>query len=169
MKRRGLIILICNSKWTEWYLHGNSDGVIFGLIAQYTSYFWLLMLGSTAVVLVKNDVLLLASNGNFKNWFSQMYLIKAWLSVKTGNDQKPRYTSCMVIELNSFKIFPFLPHGYHIPQFKKIAIPAWFSHPTISKFCQLFTMKFFRIGYLILPIYFFEICGNYVNYNYYCL
>ena len=63
MKKRGLIILICNSKWIEWYLHANSDGVIFGLIAQHTSYFWLLMLGAAAVVPVKNDVLLLVSNG----------------------------------------------------------------------------------------------------------
>ena len=54
--------------------------------------------------------------------------------------------SCMVIELNNFKILSSLLHGYHIPQLQNIAIPPWLSHLTISKFFQPFNMEFFRIG-----------------------
>ena len=48
--------------------------------------------------------------------------------------QKPRCSSCRVIETHNFKILPFFLHGYHTSQLKNIAIPAMFSHPTISKF-----------------------------------
>ena len=55
-----------------------------------------------------------------------MYLVKAWLSVKIGNDQKPSYSSwmVMVIEFHNFKYLSSLPHGYHNPQLQSIAIPA---------------------------------------------
>ena len=33
------------SRLIEWYLHADSDGIIFGLIAQYALYLWHLMLG----------------------------------------------------------------------------------------------------------------------------
>ena len=33
------------SRLIQWYLHTDSDGIIFGLIAQYTSCLWHLMLG----------------------------------------------------------------------------------------------------------------------------
>ena len=70
------------------------------------------------------DVLFLVPSG--KIGFPMCYLIKVWLSVKIGNDQKPRYSSCiivMVMELHFFKILPSLLHGYHgilIPQFQNL-------------------------------------------------
>ena len=60
------------------------------------------------------------------NWFSEMSLVKAWLSVKIGNDQKPRYSSCMVmvIEFRRFIYLSTLTHCYHTPLVQSIAIPA---------------------------------------------
>ena len=83
----------------------------------------------TAVLLVKNDVLLLVPTGNVLELpFSKCFLIKAWLGVKRlfpvwcntrkniGKDQKPRCSSCMAIESHNLKILEFLLYGYHIPQ-----------------------------------------------------
>ena len=41
-----------------------------------------------------------------------------------GNDQKPRCSSCIVIETHSFKILTFFLHGYHTAQLENIAISA---------------------------------------------
>ena len=102
-----------------------------------------------------------------------MFLMKAWLSMEIGNNQKPRYS------------YLLHGHGYQIPQFQKfchlsymvIITPSFkvllsllsLSHPTISKFVQPFTMEFFRIcnPFLFFILFFLEI-GRYVNYNYYC-
>ena len=60
-----------------------------------------------------------------------------------GNNQKPRSSSCMVIEPHNFEILPFRPNGYLIPIFLNIAIPAITDfHPTISKFYQPSTWNF---------------------------
>ena len=63
-----------------------------------------------------------------------------------------RCSSCIVIENQNFKIFPFLPHGYHTPQLENIAILMLLSHPTISKFYHHVTWNFFG---LVIPLRFF--------------
>ena len=37
------------------------------------------------------------------------------------NDQKPRFSFCIVTEPHNFKTLSFLQHGYHTPQHKNIA------------------------------------------------
>ena len=134
--------------WADWfndiYMLIVMDNFWF-LTAQYTSYLWHLMLVVHCSCTCQEWCFASSSyRKNFRNWFSQAFLRKAWWSVKIGNGQKPRYSSYMVTKLKNFKILPSFLHGYHIPQFQNIAIPAWFSHPTISKFYQPFTMEFFQ-------------------------
>ena len=62
------------------------------------------------------------------------------------------YLSCMVIELRNFKIFPSPPHDYHTSKLQNIAIPAWLSHPTISKFYRPCTWNLFGLA---IPLNFF--------------
>ena len=101
----------------------------------------------------------------FRNWFSQMYLIKAWLSVKSRDDQKPRYSSCMVmvIEFHNFKILSSLLHGYHIPQLQSIAILYGFFILQFQNFTNFLPWNFF--GFVIPPFIFYfsflEIGRNY--------
>ena len=59
------------------------------------------------------------------------------------NDQKPRCSSCIVIEPHNFKIMLFLLHGYHIPQLKNIAIPAIPSSLQNFKILPTCHMEFF--------------------------
>ena len=91
-----------------------------------------------------------------------MFLIKAWLSVKIGNDQKPRYSSCMVmvIELSNFKILSFLLHVCYIPQLQSIAIPAMAFSP--NNFTNLSPWGFFGLEVIIIII-FLEIGWNYMS------
>ena len=115
------------SRLTEWYLDANSDGITFFFNCQYTLYLWNLMLGVHCSWTCEEWCFASSAlRKYFRNWFSQIFLIKAWLSVKIRNDQKPRYSSCMimVIEFHNFKILSSVLHGYHIPQFQSIAIPA---------------------------------------------
>ena len=97
-----------------------------------------------------------------------MFLIKSWLSVKIGKDQKLRYSLCMVmvIEFHNFKILSSLLHGYHIPQLQSIAIPymAFLSHN--FKILPTFTMESFRIGnpsFYFFIIIFLEIGRKYIS------
>ena len=68
--------------------------------------------------------------------------------MKIGNKQKLRYFPCMVmiIKFHNFKIFSPLLHGYISHNFKALLSVLQFSHSTISKFYQPFTIKiFFRL------------------------
>ena len=71
-----------SSRLTEWFLYADSDSIIFGLTTNLLCIFdicWVF----TAVVLVKNDVLLLVPTGKvLEIGFSKCFLIKVWLSVK---------------------------------------------------------------------------------------
>ena len=86
----------------------------------------------TAVVLVKNVLFVVLTWKVLELGFPECFLIRAWLSVdgffsfqkNMGNDQKPRYSSCMAIEPHNFKILAFLLYGYHSLQLKNIAIHA---------------------------------------------
>ena len=68
-----------SSRLTEWFLHGDSDWIIFCLTTSLlciSENCWM----STAVVLVKNDILLIVATGmvlelDFLKWF----LIKAYI------------------------------------------------------------------------------------------
>ena len=51
-----------SSRLTEWFLHGESDGIVFGLTSSLLCIFDICWV-STEVVLAKNDVLLLVSTG----------------------------------------------------------------------------------------------------------
>ena len=65
------------SRLIEWYLHADSDGIIFVLIVQYSSYIWRLMLE----------------------------VHKMWLSVKIGNCPKPRYSSSAWLSTSTISKF----------------------------------------------------------------
>ena len=65
------------SRLIEWYLHADSDEIIFVLIVQYTSYIWRLMLE----------------------------VHKTWLSVKIGNCPKPRYSSSAWLSTSTISKF----------------------------------------------------------------
>ena len=125
-----------SSQLIEWFLDADSDSMIFSLTTNLFCIFHICWV-PTAVLLVKNDVLLLVPTGNVLELpFSKCFLIKAWLGVKRlfpvwcntrknmGKDQKPRCSSCMAIEPHNLKILEFLLYGYHIPQLKNIATPA---------------------------------------------
>ena len=58
------------------------------------------------------------------------------------NDQKPRCSSCIVIEPNNFKIMLFLLHGYHTPKLKNIAIPVIAFSPHNFKILPTSHMEF---------------------------
>ena len=130
------------SRLIEWFLHGDSDWIIFGLTTSLLCIFdncWL----STAVALVKNDVLLLLPTGKvlelgFPKYFFNKSLIECGKIVSClmrylknmGNDPKPRCSSsCIATEPHNFKILAFLLYGYHTPQLKNIAISAIASSP----------------------------------------
>ena len=87
---------------------------------------------------------------SFRTWFFRtfLFLIKAWLSVKSlflikcntpknmENDQEPTCSSWLAIELHNFEVLLFLLYSYHTPELKDISIPALLSHSTISNFYQ---------------------------------
>ena len=142
------------SKFVEWFLHADDDW-IFDLMANLLcifDIFWVF----TAVVLVLFGFS--AHRKSFRTWFSQIVLIKSWLSVKSlppvqwntqknmGNEQKSRCSSCTVTESHNFKTLAFLLHGYHTSQFKNISIPdiAFSSHN--SKIWPTLRMEFICIG-----------------------
>ena len=126
------------SRLIEWFLLSDSNWIILGLTTSLLCIFDICCV-STAVVLVKNNVLLLVPiRKNFRTWFSQMFLIKAWKNCEKivcylyfntrknmGNDQKPRCSSCIAIESHNFKILAFLLYGYHIPRLKKYCYPCY--------------------------------------------
>ena len=120
-----------SSRLIEWFLHCDSDWIIFGLTSNLLCIFhtcWL----STPVALVKNDALFLVHRKSFRTWVSQFFFNKSSITCgkivscqkNMGNDHKPRCSSCMAIEPQNFKILAFLLYGYHTPQLKSIAIPA---------------------------------------------
>ena len=77
------------------------------------------------------------------------------------NGQKPRCSSCIVIELHNFKIMLFLLHGYHTLQLKNIAVPAIDFSPHNFKILPTCHMEFF---WVINPNQFFLETGrNYVS------
>ena len=54
------------------------------------------------------------------------------------NDQKPRWSSCIVIESDNVKIMLFLLRGYHMQQLENIAIPdIAFVTPQFQNFTNL--------------------------------
>ena len=63
-----------------------------------------------------------------------------------GNDQKPRFSSCIVIEPHNFKILSFFLHGYHTSQLKNIAIPAIAFSPHNLKFYQTANWNFWEVS-----------------------
>ena len=92
-----------------------------------------------------------------------MFLIKFWLSLKIRNDQKPRYSSwimVIIIEWHNFKFF--------------FISPSWLSYPTTSKHCYLcygFLIPQFQNSTnfsswnffgLVIPHFFLELCRNYI-------
>ena len=107
-----------SSRLIEWFLYGDSDWIIFGLTTSLLCIFEICWV-STAVALVKNDVLLLVPTGKVLELsFPKNFLIKAWLSVE--------------------KLFPicfvhFMPmsHGF----IKKVPQPP--SNRSPSLFCKL--------------------------------
>ena len=117
-------------------MHSDSSWIIFGLTTNLLCIFDICWV-PTAVVLVKNDVLLLVPTGEvlelgFPKCFFNKSLIK-WgkivsclmqYSKKCGNDQKLRCSSSIATEHLNFKILSFLLYGYHTPQLKNKAIFA---------------------------------------------
>ena len=101
-----------SSRLIEWFLHGDSDWIIFGLTTSLLCIFDICWV-STAVVLVKNDVLFLVPTGKvLELGVPKCFLIKAWLSVKR-----------------------FLPLEKIWEMTRNItAHPEWLLNPTISKF-----------------------------------
>ena len=88
---------------------------------------------STAVVLVKNDVLFLVPTGRvLKLGFPEFFLIKAWLSVerlfpvKRIREMTKNLGAhpAWLLNPHNSKILAFLLYGHHSPQFENIAIPA---------------------------------------------
>ena len=125
-----------SSRLIEWFLHCDSDWMTLGLTTSLLCIFSICWV-STAVILVKNDVLLLMPRGTvLELGFPNFFKIKAWLSVEKffpvscntqknmRNEQKPKCSLCMSIEPQNFKILAFFLYGYHTPQLKNIAIPA---------------------------------------------
>ena len=77
------------------------------------------------------------------------------------NDQKPRCSSCMVIETLHFRILPFLLRGYHTPKLKNIAILAIAFSPHNFKILPTCHMESFWVSN---PTYIFlEIGRSYVS------
>ena len=71
-----------SSRLIEWFLHVDSDSIIFGLTINLLCIFDICWVSIT-VVLVKNDVFFLSVIGKvLELGFSKCFLIKAWLSVK---------------------------------------------------------------------------------------
>ena len=130
------------SRLIEWFLHCDSDWIIFDLTTSVLCIFDIFWV-STAFLLVKNDALFLVPTGKvLELGFPNCFLIKAWLSVErlfpvekiwemTRNlgahpawlwnhtISKSWYSSYMVITLHNLKI---------------LLSPLLLSHPTISIF-----------------------------------
>ena len=71
-----------SSKLTERFLHGDGNCIIFGLTTNLLCIFDICWV-PTAVVIAKNDVLLLVPTRKvFEHGFPKCFLIKAWLSVE---------------------------------------------------------------------------------------
>ena len=71
-----------SSRLIEWFLHADSDLIIFGLSTNLLCVFYICWV-STAVVLFKNDILLLVPTRQvLELGFFKCLLIKTWLSVK---------------------------------------------------------------------------------------
>ena len=71
----------------------------------------------------------------------------------------------MVIEFHNFKILSSVLHGYHIPQFQSIAIPAMTFPSRNFKICQSSIMEFFQIddpSFYFFLLFFLEIGRNYI-------
>ena len=135
-------------------MHSDSSWIIFGLTTNLLCIFDICWV-PTAVVLAKNDVLLLVPTGEvlelgFPKCFFNKSLIK-WgkivsclmqYSKKCGNDQKLRCSSSIATEHLNFKILSFLLYGYHTPQLKNKAIFATVFSPHNFK---LFTKPLIKI------------------------
>ena len=108
------------SRLIEWFLYADSDWITFGLIINLLCVLRICWV-SMAVVLVKNNVLFLVLTGKllglgFPNDFNKSsmkcgkivsYLMQYLKNM--GNDQKPKCSSCIVIEHHNFKIFIISP------------------------------------------------------------
>ena len=71
-----------SSRLIEWFLYGDSDWIIFGLTTGLLPIFDICLV-FTAVVLFKNDILLLVPTGKvLELGFLKSFLMKAWLSVE---------------------------------------------------------------------------------------
>ena len=121
-----------SSRLIQWFLHCDKDRIIFVLTTSLLCIFNICWV-STAVVLVKDDVLFLVSTEKvfelaFPKCFFNKSLIKCGKIVSCRknmeNDKKPRCSSCIAIEPHNFKILALLLYGYHTSQLTNIAIPA---------------------------------------------
>ena len=107
----------------------------------------------TAIVLIKNDVLLpvptekVLELGFLKDRKKASFLSNAIKFLKNkGNDPKPRCSSCIVNEPHNFKILVFLQHGYHVLKLKNIAIPSIVFSPDSFKILPTCQLEYFRVS-----------------------
>ena len=74
------------------------------------------------------------------------FLSNAILEKSLVNDEKPRYSYCIVIEPHNIKVMLYHLHGYHTPEHKNIAIPAMAFSPYNFKILPISHMEFFWVS-----------------------
>ena len=118
------------SRLIEWFLHADSDSIIFGLTTNPLCIFDICWCPLQLYLLrMMFYFLSSAHRKSFRTWFSQMFFNKSL--IKCG-----KIISCLMqywkkygkwpdtLKPQNFKILPFLLYGYLTSQLKNIAIPA---------------------------------------------
>ena len=149
-----------SSRLIKWFLHCDSD--LFGLTTSLLCIFDIYWV-STAVVLVKNDVLFLVPTGKvLELGFLICNLMKAWLSVERLLPVKRIWEMTKNLGAHpAWLLNPTISKFWHSSymvitchNLKILLSLLLLSHPTISNFYQPANWNFFGI---VIPL----------NYNYY--
>ena len=111
----------------EWFLHANSDSIIFDLTTNLLCIFIICWV-STAVVPVKNNVLLLAHRKSLRTCFFQMLFNKSLIKCE-------KIVSWLMQYSKKYGKWPetwvLILHIYWTQQFQNFAVPLiWLSHST---------------------------------------
>ena len=127
-----------SSRLIERFLHADSNWIIFGLATNLLCVLDTCRV-STAVLLIKNDILLLVPT-----W--KVLELKCGKIVSCLMQYSKKDGKCIVIEPHNFKILSFLLHGYHTLQLKYILIPAIAFSPHNIKILPTHQLEFFRVS-----------------------
>ena len=110
------------------------DAIIFGFTTNLLCIFDICSV-STAVALVKNDILLLSAHRkiSFRTWFFHMFFNKSLMKCE-------KFVFCPMLYSKKYgkwpETFVLILHSYWTPQFQNFSISTiWISHSITQRYC----------------------------------